>query len=509
MSTSTQFYPINFYKKREEHYHLLPFNFRRRSNGTVLLTNISGEFISIPTGSFEKLVQHQLEVDSKLFNKLRSRHFLCFNEEAGLDRLASKLWTKKSILQGFSRLHIFVLTLRCNCACTYCQASRQSKDATSYYDMSIESARKSVDLMMQCPAKDITVEFQGGEPLLNFDVLKEIVHYCKKINQTAEKNLSFVACTNLSLATDEVLQFFKDEGISVSTSVDGPAKLHDFNRCRAIKSACHSVVVEKIKKARDVLGRQNVSALMTTTRESLKYPKEIVDEYLKLDLGSIFVRALNPYGYAVKTEKAIGYSTEEFVTFYKQILDYIIEVNRKGIVFPEAYAPLLLRKMLTPWPVGFVDLQSPTGNGFAVTVYNYDGDVYASDESRMLSEMGDPHFRLGSALTDSYEEIFFGKTMQSLATNGIAETLAGCCDCAYVPYCGADPVRNYATQKDEYGNRPSSSFCQKNKAIFDILFEIWENADSQLKAILWSWLRDCSPKEIDLNACPSTRIQNA
>ncbi len=99
--------------------------------------------------------------------------------------------------------------------------------------------------------------------------------------------------------------------------------------------------------------------------------------------------------------------------------------------------------------------------------------------------------------------------MQSLATNGIAETLAGCCDCAYVPYCGADPVRNYATQKDEYWNRPSSSFCQKNKAIFDILFEIWENADSQLKAILWSWLRDCSPKEIDLNACPSTRIQNA
>lgn len=293
----------------------------------------------------------------------------------------------------------------------------------------------------------------------------------------------------------------KKEGVGVSTSVDGPAELHDFNRCRTIKTACHSVVVEKIQKAREILGRQNVSALMTTTRESLKHPKEIIDEYLRLDLGSIFIRALNPYGYAVRTGKTIGYTVNEFVDFYKKALAYIIEINRKGIIFPEAYATLLLRKMLTPWPVGFVDLQSPTGNGFAVTVYNYDGDVYASDESRMLSEMGDAHFRLGSALTDSYRDIFFGSAMQNLAVNGIAETLAGCSDCAFVPYCGADPVRHYATQKDDYGNRPASTFCQKNRAIFDYLFDLWEAADPQLKAIFWSWIRDCSPSEINLNEC--------
>ena len=509
MSTSTQFCPIHFYRRNQGAYRLLPFNFRRRSNGSVLMTNMNGEFVSVGFKDFSNLVNHRLESGTPLFNTLQSRQFLCLEGEAGLNRLASKVWTKKSILQGFSRLHIFVLTLRCNCACTYCQASRQSRNATDYYDMTVESARKSVDLMMQCPADDITVEFQGGEPLLNFEVLKEIVRYTKEVNKTVGKNLTFVVCTNLSLATDEMLQFMKAEGVGVSTSVDGPAELHDFNRCRSIKSACHSVVVEKIQKAREVLGRQNVSALMTTTRESLKYPKKIIDEYLRLDLGSIFIRALNPYGYAVKTEKSIGYSMDEFVAFYKKALAYIIEINRKGIVFPEAYATLLLRKMLTPWPVGFVDLQSPTGNGFAVTVYNYDGDVYASDESRMLAEMGNTHFRLGSALTDSYEDIFFGSAMQNLAVNGIAETLAGCSDCAYVPYCGADPVRHYATQEDDYGNRPTSTFCRKNKAIFDYLFDLWENADPQLKAIFWSWIRDCSPKEIDLNECRNRGGENA
>lgn len=501
MSTSTQFYPINFYRTNNKSYKLLPFNFRRRSNGSVLLTSMNGEFVSIGSNDFAALVGHRLEPGTPLFHTLQSRQFLCLEGEAGLNRLASKIWTKKSILQGFSRLHIFVLTLRCNCACTYCQASRQSRDATNHYDMTVESARKSVDLMMQCPADDITIEFQGGEPLLNFSVLKEIVRYTKEANKAAGKNLSFVVCTNLSLATEEMLQFMKKEGVGVSTSVDGPAELHDFNRCRTIKTACHSVVVEKIQKAREILGRQNVSALMTTTRESLKHPKEIIDEYLRLDLGSIFIRALNPYGYAVRTGKAIGYTVNEFVDFYKKALAYIIEINRKGIIFPEAYATLLLRKMLTPWPVGFVDLQSPTGNGFAVTVYNYDGDVYASDESRMLSEMGDAHFRLGSALTDSYRDIFFGSAMQNLAVNGVAETLAGCSDCAFVPYCGADPVRHYATQKDDYGNRPASTFCQKNRAIFDYLFDLWEAADPQLKAIFWSWIRDCSPSEINLNEC--------
>ena len=100
--------------------------------------------------------------------------------------------------------------------------------------MTVESARKSVDLMMQCPADDITVEFQGGEPLLNFEVLKEIVRYTKEVNKTAGKKLTFVVCTNLSLATDKMHQYMKDEAIAITPTIEGPAKLHDINRSRTI-----------------------------------------------------------------------------------------------------------------------------------------------------------------------------------------------------------------------------------------------------------------------------------
>lgn len=69
----------------------------------------------------------------------------------------------------------------------------------------------------------------------------------------------------------------------------------------------------------------------------------------------------------------------------------------------EEFAAIILRKILTPWCTGFVDLQSPAGIINSVLVYNYDGYLYASDESRMLAEEGDYTFRIGS-VKECYED---------------------------------------------------------------------------------------------------------
>jgi len=494
LTTSTIFFEPTDFRQLKQDYVLLPFRFKRLKS-SVFLTNIVGEYSFLSFEDFSSLIENKLTRKSSCFEELLSKQFIA-TKQVDFDLLASKLWTKKSFLAGFTKLHIFVLTLRCNNSCTYCQASRQNVSSSTNFDMSIDTARASVRLMMQSPCPSITVEFQGGEPLLNFPALKEIVLYSKKLNQEIKKSLSFVVCTNASLLNEEILNFFKEHDVGISTSIDGPQHLHDNNRCRSIKEASYSVVVPKIKEAQKILGPQKISALMTTTKESLGSAKEIIDKYLELGIGSIFIRSLNPYGFAVKTGKSIGYSVEEFIEFYKNCFEYIIEINKSGTVFPEIYTTLLLRKILTPWPVGFVDLQSPTGNGFAVTVYNYDGDVYASDESRMLAEMGDSKFRLGNVFSDTYEKIYFSEPMQELCIHGVAECLAGCADCAYVPYCGADPVRHYATQKDSYGNRSTSEFCKKNKGILDYLFNFLATADKETLDIVWSWIRDTPINEV-------------
>lgn len=116
---------------------------------------------------------------------------------------------------------------------------------------------------------------------------------------------------------------------------------------------------------------------------------------MRLGLDGIFLRSLSPYGFAIKTKQFARYGGREWLAFYERGLRYIIEVNRRGRHFPEVYATLLLKRMLSDRPIGYVDLRSPAGIGLGALVYNYDGAVFASDEGRMLAEMGDRTFELG------------------------------------------------------------------------------------------------------------------
>ncbi len=465
----------------------MPFRFDKRINGDYLLVNEVGEYHLLPPVDFHSFIQHELAPNSQTYSKLKSKHFLSDkNSSALFEVLAAKYRTKKSFLEGFTKLHIFVTTLRCNQSCQYCQVTRQSESATSF-DMTEQVMHKSVDLMLNNPSPVVTMEFQGGESLLNFELVKEGVLYSKERNVHTGKCIEYVICTNLALLEDSHLDFFKEHNVQISSSLDGPDFIHDRNRPMN-RGGSHATVVKNIRRAQEALGRQSVSCLMTTTRASLKYPREIVDEYIRMDMSSMFVRDLNPYGYALKTQSAIGYSTAEFLQFYKELLGHIIEINRKGHTFPEAYASLILRKILTPWPIGFVDLQSPSGAGMGVVVYNYDGDVYASDESRMLAEMGQHTFRIGNVVEDSYNDIFFGETMQTIASAACNEALPGCSDCAYQAYCGADPVRNFSTQGDIIGHRPTSSFCEKNLGMIKHIFDLLLNADQDLERIFWAWI---------------------
>ena len=225
---------------------------------------------------------------------------------------------------------------------------------------------------------------------------------------------------------------------------------------------------------------------MTTSELSLQYPHEIVDEYVNQGFKSMFIRALNPYGNAANNSNWNDY-TEKFVDFYKKAFEHILDLNKRGFFFVEEFAAIILRKILTPFTTGFVDLQSPAGIINSVLVYNYDGFVYASDESRMLAEQGDYSFQLGN-ISDTYENLVFGAKAKELAKVWAVEGLAGCSNCAFRSYCGADPVRNHTVQGDSYGNRSLSLLCFKNKSIIDYLINLIEERSEEVIPIFNSWL---------------------
>lgn len=481
----SKFQKIEFYSNIKEQYSLLPFRFERLRDDKYVLTNLSGEYLTLPRSDLEKFARHQLDSGTSEYIELRAKHFLTDDKsQVAKDLLAIKLRTKYSVLSEFTGLHIFVVSLRCEHSCPYCQVSRQSDDKTKF-DMSIEIADRSLDLVMRSPSKNLKIEFQGGEPLLNFELIKYIVIKAKALGSKNNKNMSFVIATNLALMDLPIIEFCKTNGVMISTSLDGPREIHNKNRPRPGGNS-YEKALEGISLARTYLGEDAVSALMTTTKNSLGHVKEIIDEYVNLSFQGIFLRPLSPYGFALKTKTYAAYDAKQWLDFYVEGVEYIIELNRNGYQFREYYASTILAKIFTSQEPGYVDLMSPAGIGIGAVIYNYDGSVYASDESRMLAEMGDTTFELGSVLTNSYEEIFLNSKLLDPIEDSFAYSVPMCNDCAFEPYCGADPVFHHAKYNDFVGRKPESEFCNRNMTIFKYLIERMES-DSYVKALFRQW----------------------
>jgi uncharacterized protein len=466
-------------------YALLPLRFIRLDAGRYVAVNEVGEWQTLTRPELEAFVRKELPGNTPLYYSLKSKHFILDRDsDVAVDLLALKIRTKRHRIAEFTSLHMFVVTLRCNHSCKYCQVSRQSEDRTAF-DMTVAMADKAVDFTFRSPAQALKIEFQGGESLLNFEMIKHIVLKVEDRNIAERRHLAFVIATNLSVLDEEILSFCKQHDILISTSLDGPEDLHNTNRPNAHNNS-YQVAIEGIRRVREASGFDKVSALMTTTKASLSRVKEIIDEYVRQGFREIFLRSLSPYGFAVKTKCFDEYDSQRWQDFYREGIDYIIELNKRGVFFAEHYTALVLRKMLTPYGTGYVNLQSPAGTGIAGIVFNYNGEVYPSDEARMKAEMGDKIFCMGNLLADSYEEIMLSPALLDPLRESIAETVPMCEECAFLPYCGSDPDYHYATQHDFVGHKALSGFCKKNMGVFRYIIQKMED-DPEAKRILEKW----------------------
>jgi len=453
----------------------------RKLGNKYLLTNDLGDFSFLKEKEFKDFTQGKLKKKSIIYKELDKKHFTseswnCQNcQMQMIQRYAQR---HKYLTQGPS-LHIIVITLRCDHSCIYCHASSKSM-VRKDLDMTKKTAKKVVDIIFQTTSPEIIIEFQGGEPLANFEIVKFIVDYALEKNKKAKKKLRFSLVSTLTLLDDKKLNWLYKKKVSMCSSLDGPEKLHNKNRPMINKKNGHSITLQRIKKVKDKykgLGYR-VNALVTTTRDSLPLWKEIVDEYVKLGARDIHLRPLNPFGMAKSLQKVIGYTAEEFLEFYKKALDYIIKLNIKGVRIRERTAAIIIQKVFTDDDPNFLDLRSPCGAGIGQIAYHYNGDIYTCDEGRMLGQMGDETFKIGNVYKNSYEEIISSPVTRSLCLASTLEGLSGCSDCVYLPYCGVCPVFNYSEGDNIFSQAPNNFRCQVNKGILDYLFQKFEEPKS-------------------------------
>lgn len=482
-----KFRPAEAFVASSQGYRLLPLRFRRLpwDKDRVFVSSLAGDWLMMTRDAFDRFVRHELDAHDPILADLQARHLAMFDlQRSSLAPLLSQYRTRKSYLLSGPALHIFVVSLRCHHTCNYCQVSRQQTSATEF-DMASEAGRLAVKRLFEWPSPELTIEFQGGEPLLNFEQVRAITERIVARNMDEKRSLRFVLASTLHDLTDEQLAFFQEHRFKLSTSLDGPEWLHNANRPRPERDS-YRRTVEGMDRGRKALGEDAVSALTTLTRRSLEAPEAIIEEYRKLGLHSISLRPLSPYGFAAKTRERNGYSTAAYLAFYEKALEHLLAVNRSGYGMDETFASLLLSQLLGPFGHGYVDLRSPTGAGFGAVIYDYDGRVYPSDEARMLAAMGDRSFSLGH-VGQSVSEWLASPAMERLMAAGVAESLPTCSDCAYVPMCGADPIEHYARQGDAIGHRPTSDFCSRQMGMFDLLLQRYERANPEDRGVLEGW----------------------
>lgn len=463
----------------------LPFEVRRLPDGSLLAVAESGDHAFLTDDELSLLRHEPASLPLERQAELRAL-FLLGSAQGNIGTrqlLTSRQAAKRETVQGGPALHIIVPTLQCAHSCRYCQVSRALDDAG--HTISLRDLEAACDTVFESPASALTVEFQGGDPLLRFDLVQHAIRRIANHNKSERRRVRFVVASTLHQLDEEMCALFKEYNVFLSTSIDGPAWLHNRNRPTPSRDS-HQRTTVGIDLARRCVGAQSVAALMTTTRQSLGHADEIVDEYVRLGFKDIFLRPLSLYGFAKRNHSVLDYTRDDFGQFYLRGLERVLHWNRQGVAIREVYASIVLNKILSTFDSGYVDLQSPTGAGSSVLVYNYDGYVYPSDEARMLVESGDESLRLGR-IGQPLKELLSSRLQRDLINASLTHRTPGCDHCAYNKFCAPNPIDSQAQFGTLCAPVLLTDHCRRHMWFFDTFFVLLRKADNELLDLFYRW----------------------
>ncbi len=171
----------------------------------------------------------------------------------------------------------------CNLRCSYCFAS-EGDFGCGRELMPLETAKKSVDFLIEHSGKikNLEMDFFGGEPLMNWNVVKETVKYARSLEKKYNKNFRFTLTTNGILLDDEKIDFINDEIYDVVLSLDGRKEINDKYRITKTKKGSYDIVLPKFQKLISRRGNKSYYVRGTYTKDNLDFTKDVMHLY---DLG--------------------------------------------------------------------------------------------------------------------------------------------------------------------------------------------------------------------------------
>ncbi len=463
------------------------FRFKKFNENTYLITNDAGKFHFFSNDDFQKFILGNIDVGNQ-FEELVKKGFI--KNESYEERMVWSVAGKHHFVWVGPTLHMIVTTLRCNHKCKYCHAAVAPMSAKQF-DMDEKTAKKVVDAILYTNSPSLTIEFQGGESLVNYPIVQYIVEYAGQRALHLDKKLTFSIVTNLTLMTEDKLKWLLDNWVDICSSLDGDELSHNANRTGFDGNSFESVTywLKRVDEEKQKRGLWKIGALLTVTKQTLPRYKEIIDTYINLWLDGIFLRWLNPYGFAASDMETLAYESDEWIDFYRKSLDYIIEINKQWKQFREQITGIYLQKIFNAFDPAFMDIRSPSGIAIGWVAYNYDGKIYASDESRMLGRMWDDTFFMtdvGDSGQETYNRMMNSDITKIAVQSSTLDGLPWYNDHVYKPYLWVDIIHNYKIDGNLYTPLVKDEKMKLQIAILDTIFEKLQNPED--KKILMSWI---------------------
>ena len=275
----------------------------------------------------------------------------------------------------------------CNLNCSYCFAS-QGKYNGERAVMSFETGKQALDFLVAHSGtrRNLEVDFFGGEPLMNLQVVKDLVAYARSIEKAAKKNFRFTLTTNGMLIDDDVIDFANREMSNVVLSLDGRKEIHDRYRVDYAGNGSWERIVPKFQKLVQARGGKNYYMRGTFTHQN---PDFLNDIRQMLDLGFTEL-SMEPVVCAPDDPSALTEEDRKIVMQqYEELAALMLQREREGRPFTFYHymldfsgGPCIYKRI------------SGCGSGTEYMAVTPWGDLYPCHQF-----VGEERFRLGNVFT--------------------------------------------------------------------------------------------------------------
>lgn len=346
----------------------------------------------------------------------------------------------------------------CNLRCKYCFASTGDFGKGRKL-MPFETGKAAIDFLLEKSVgrENLEVDFFGGEPLMNFDVVKQIVAYARSKEKEWGKHFSFTITTNGMLLNDENIAYINQEMKNVVLSIDGRREVNDRMRVRVDGSGCYDKIVPNFQKLVEKRGDKEYYVRGTYTKYNLDFSRDVMHLY-ELGFDEISVEPVieDPEKEYALTEEDL----EEIEKEYDRLVERISRVKEQGkhinffhFMIDLDQGPCVVKRL------------RGCGSGNEYVSITPDGDIYPCHQF-----VGHEEYKMGNL-----EEGSFREDIKKEFAGCHVYSKSACRDCWAKFYCsGGCNANNYIYHGDIHKPYELSCKIQRKRLECAILLKVSE-----------------------------------